>query len=248
MTTPQHAVICPKRATSDRARPFSNIALIVLAALVTLPQIGCGGIWNHVRERERVFAQESARTQTARGQCAAGLASLDRAQARLDLGLYSREATIARIRCYEKLGLGELAAAHRRLISDFYTSEPMALPAADGSSIFRVKSVPPGGFERPPKWLQFMAPRYSPYAQRSKLVGRVVVSFEIAGNDRPRKIRVLEMPHPLLATWAIEAVTQGEPKKKEGDPALMPGGTYVATFVFEWRWAKEVDQDHEFDS
>ncbi len=204
-------------------------------------------MWDRVRENEREFAMEAARTQTGRGQCREALSSIDRAQARLDLGLYARESTLARARCYEKLGQDALATAHRRLLTDFYTDEPMALPEADGSSVFRVKSIPSGGFDRPPAWLKIPPPRYTPYAQRSKIVGRIVISFELAKNDRPKRIRVLEMSHPLLATWAIEAIAASEPKKKDDTPNLMPGGRYVTTFLFEWRWAKEVPQN-ELDS
>jgi len=244
MTPPQSVSVRGRRShATSRAR----VALGLAALCGLLTQIGCTTFWDATRERERIFALEKARTETGRGQCVQALASLDRAQARLDLGLYARESTLARVRCYEKLGMDELAAAHRRLADDFYTDEPMALPKADGSSVFRVKTVPASGFSRPPSWLKFPAPRYSAYAQRSDIVGRVVVSFELAGNDRPRKIRILEMPHPLLATWTIEAIASAEPKKKEGTATLMPGGRYVTTFVYEWRWAQE-EQESEFDS
>jgi hypothetical protein len=230
--------------SATRSRHAIRIALVVSLAL---SQAGCANFWEANRERERMFALNNARTQTKRGQCESALASLDRAQARIDLGQYARESTLARVRCYEKLGLNEFASAQRRLITDFYTDEPMAIPDPDGTSIFRVKTLSDKGYDRPPHWLQFPAPRYSPYAQRSKIVGRVVVAFELASSNTPRKIRVLEMPHPLLATWAIEAVASGQPKKKEGTTVLMPGGRYVTTFVFEWRWAKEA-QEEEFDS
>jgi len=229
--------------SSRRAFRHHTVLRKMLIGLVALTLgaslVSCATMWERVREQERLFALDAARTQTGRGQCPNGLRSLDRAQARIDLGAYSRESTVARARCYEKLGLTEFAAAHRRMVDDFYTDQPMAYPAPDGASVFRVKTVPAGGFSRPPSWLKMPAPRYTPYAQRSKIVGRVVVSFELAGNDKPRKIRVLEMPHPLLATWAIEAVASAQPKKKDGTPDLMPGGRYVTTFLFEWRWAKE---------
>lgn len=232
---------------APRGVRLTSLIRLTLILLLALSQVSCSTFWDRNREMERMFSLNNARTQTGRGQCAAGLASLDRAQARIDLGAYARESTLARARCYEKLGQHELAAAHRRLATDFYTEEPMAFPDPDGSSIFRVKTLSGSGYERPPSWLKFSAPRYSPYAQRSKIVGRVVVAFELAGNDKPRKIRVLEMPHPLLATWAIEAIAAAEAKKKEGTTTLMPGGRYVTTFVFEWRWAKE-EQESEFDS
>jgi len=240
----------PALANALRPQPdtrFSNAFRTALVVCLALLQAGCASFWDANRERERIFALNNARTQTGRGQCEEALASLDRSQARIDLGPYARESTLARIRCYEKLGLVEFASAHRRMITDFYTDEPMAFPDPDGSSIFRVKTISDRGYERPPSWLAFPAPRYSPYAQRSKIVGRVVVAFELAGNNTPRKIRVLEMTHPLLATWTIESIASGRPKKKNGTTVLMPGGRYVTTFVFEWRWAKEA-QEEEFDS
>ena len=52
------------------------------------------------------------------------------------------------------------------------------------------------------------------------------------------------MPHPLLASMAIEAIAQAKPKKKKKDsPELMPGGRFVTTFIFEYRWAKEQPEE-----
>ena len=225
---------------SVTASPLTQARLAVLI-LALLFLAGCTPMWQRVRENERMFALDAARSHAGRGQCAAAIQSLDRAQARMDLAAYSRESTEVRARCYERLGMTEVARAHRRLIDDFYAEDPMAYPAADGSSVFQVKIVPTGGFEDPPEWLKIPSPRYTPSARRSKLVGRVVVSFELTSNDRTRAIRVLEMPHPLLASWAIEAVANAEPKKEDSDgkQALMPGGRFATTFVFEWHWAKE---------
>lgn len=223
------------------------IVLLVLLVVFASGAVGCRSLWDRHRERERIFALDSARTHTKRGQCDKAIGELDRAQARIDLGEYSRESILARVRCYEKLGMTELATAHRRLLDDFYTEEPMAYPDPDGSSIFRVRKISKDGYDRPPNWLEISAPRYPEFARRSKITGRVVVAFDLAGNDRPRSVRVLEMPHPLLATWAIEAIVQAKPKKKKGSPELMPGGRYVTTFIFEYRWAKEQPEE-EFDS
>ena len=237
--------VSPPRSASLRPRMRQALLALVLAQLFTL--LGCSTLWDRVRENERMFALKSARTQTGRGQCAAGLESLDRAQARIDLGPYSREATVARARCYDKLGLTELASAHRRMITDFYTDEPMAFPSPDGNSVFRVKSIPPGALARPPSWLKIQPPRYTEYAKRSKIVGRVIVSFEIAGNDRPRKVRVLEMSHPLLASWAVEAVASAEPKRKEDSPEIARGTQFITTFLFTYRWAGQ-EEEWEGDS
>jgi hypothetical protein len=212
-------------------------------ALLLASTAGCRTMWDRVRERERLFAVENARTQTGRGQCVEALDSLDRAQARLDLGAYARESVLARIRCYEKLGLETLAAGHRRLLEDFYTGETQALPAADGSSVFRVSEVDPRGYDKVPSALEIERPRYSPYASRSKIVGRVVVAFDLDRDGGPAKLRVLEMPHPLLATWAMEAVAKAEPRRRTDATRLAGGGRYVTTFVFEWRWAKPEEED-----
>ena len=71
-------------------------------------------------------------------------------------------------------------------------------------------------------------------------MGRVVVSFRLADAGRAREIRVLEMPHPLLGTWAIEAIARAEKKKRlKQDPVIVPKDLYVTTFSFEWRWADD---------
>jgi hypothetical protein len=114
----------------------------------------------------------------------------------------------------------------------------MAIPEPDGSSVFRVANVTFDGFNRPPSGLRIAAPRYSAYARRSGIIGRVVISFDLASDGRPRKIRVVEMPHPLLATWAIEAVAQANFRKNE-KPLLAPGEHYVSLFNFKWHWARE---------
>ncbi|MEM9175817.1 MAG: energy transducer TonB [Myxococcota bacterium] len=221
----------------------SPLVLAILLCAILTSTVGCRSMWDAQRENERMFALDAARTHANRGQCDKALGEIDRAQSRIDLGAYSRESVLARLRCYEKLGMTELASAHRRLVADFYTDEPMAYPDPDGSSIFRVRTISKGGYDRPPAWLKISAPRYPEFARRSRIIGRVVVAFELAGNDRPRSIRVLEMPHPLLATWAIEAITQAKGKKKKNAPELIPGGRYVTTFLFEYRWAKELPSE-----
>ena len=233
----------PNSNRPTRSGRLHKAIIFAVALPLLFSLVSCRTMWDQVRERERLFALKAGRSQAGRGQCTGALQSLDRSQSRIDLGAYSRESTVARARCYDKIGFVELATAHRRMVDDFYTEEPMAYPSPDGGSVFRVKTVPSDGFSRPPSWLKIPSPRYTPYAQRSKIVGRVVVSFEIAGNDQPRRIRVLEMPHPLLATWAVEAIGSSKSVKKKDTPITMPGGRYVTTFVFQWRWAKEAETE-----
>ena len=216
-------------------------ALAALALLLVLPVFGCGSMWSRVRENERTFALENARNDAKRGKCVDALQSLDRAEAVMAIDRFAIESLQLRIRCYEKLEHDEEMSAHRRLLDDFYTEEPMAFPAHDGSSVFRAHEDAPIRFDRPPSWLQIHRPRYTPYAQRSKIVGRVVVIFALAPSGKTTKIRVLEMPHPLLASWAIEAIAQAKPARamKDKVPVLESDRTFVTTFNFEWRWADE---------
>ncbi len=213
--------------------------VLVLAALLAGTSLGCGTMWENLRENERGFALENARRDAKRGKCAEALDGLDRAEAIMAIDRLALEATQIRIRCYEKLGLPELQAAHRRLLDDFYREAPMAFPAADGSSVFRVTDGAPKQFDRPPTWLKIERPRYTPYAQRSKIVGRVVITFGLTQEGRATHIRILEMPHPLLAAWAIEAIAQAKPKRIGQVPIIESDRAYVTTFNFEWRWADE---------
>ncbi len=225
------------RGSSGRAVTRA-VGLLVLG-VTAFGLIACAGMGNRLRERERLFAVEMARTQTERGQCAEALASLDRAQARRDLGLYARESTRARAKCYAELGLEELARGHRRLLEDFYSggsdaSQP--LPDAGGSPVFRVRDVDPALLEPVPSSLRLEEPRISPSASRSRLVGRVVVSFALGSDGQPTDLRVLEMPHPLLATRAMEAVARSKLAKSTDRSVLIPGRRYVTTFAFESHW------------
>lgn len=220
--------------------PFA-LLVACFAVLVVLGSAGCRSMWNQVRENERTFALENARTNAKRGRCGEALGDLDRAEAIMAIDRFAIESLQIRIRCYEKLGLAELRAAHRRLLEDYYTQEPMAFPAADGSSVFRVEGGAPTRFDRPPTWLKIARPRYTPYAQRSKLVGRVVVAFSLGEKGQTTDVHVLEMPHPLLASWAIEAVVGAKPARgmKDKVPVVESSRVFVTTFNFEWRWADE---------
>jgi TonB family protein len=212
-----------------------------MALVALLPAFGCHSMWSRVRENERIFALERARADAKRGNCVKALKSLDRAEAIMAIDRFAIEAIQMRIRCYEKLGVVEPMNAHQRLLDDYYREEPMAFPAHDGSSTFRVRDATPQHFDRPPAWLAITRPRYSTYARRSKIVGRVVVTFHLAANGKTTDIRVLEMPHPLLASWAIEAVAAAKPARgmKDKVPVIESDRAYVSTFNFEWRWADE---------
>jgi hypothetical protein len=221
------------------------MGLCLMLIVLTGTSGGCQTLWVKVRENEREYAVDSARAYSRRGACTELFESVDRASARLDIGRFAVEAIQMRIRCYEKLGRVDAARAHQRLLEDFYgdENEQPAYPRADGTSVFRVANVPDLPFENPPSALELGPPTYSIYARRSDIVGRVVVAFELSPNNRPRNIRVLEMPHPLLASWAIEAVEKITKKKKATGAVIAPGGHYITTYSFEYRWAENVETD-----
>jgi hypothetical protein len=235
----------PDESSPDRTdfqRRGGRIAMIAMLTLLTATQSSCYSMWNRVRERERVFAVESAREYSRNGRCEAALQSLDRAQAKLDLGPFARESTIIRAHCYENLGQVELATAHRRLLTDFYENQAIPARDADGTEVFRAADVILEEYGPPPSPLKMKPPRYNSFARRSGIVGRVVVSFDLSGEGKPTRIRVLEMPHTLLATWAIEAVLESHLRKM---PSQLPaaGAHYLTILDFKWRWAKPAESE-----
>ena len=134
--------------SAARTAPVPSLLLAAsFALLVVISSAGCRSMWDKVRENERTFALENARTNAKRGRCAAALGDLDRAEAIMAIDRFAIESLQIRLRCYDKLGLTELRAAHRRLLDDYYQDEPMAFPAADGSSVFRIKSGAPARFD-----------------------------------------------------------------------------------------------------
>ena len=80
--------------------------------------------------------------------------------------------------------------------------------------------------------LALAQPRYSASADRSQLGGAVLVRFWVREDGGTQDIRVLEMPHPLLASWAIEAVAGA--KVTEVSTAALPRAG-VRRFVFQTR-------------
>lgn len=221
-----------------RSRPLAPGATLALLAALVLAAPGCGTLWGRVRENERLFAVENARNYAKRGDCESMFDALDHGEARMDIGPFAKEATNMRYRCLERIGRTEAALAHRRLLDDFYGEQDPAYPKPDGSSIFRVRDLDARDLVPPPGALALASPHYSEFAARSRIIGRVVLSFELSSRDYPTKIRVLEMPHPLLATWAIEAVAKSRRDPKKKDAIIAPGERYVTFYVFESRHAR----------
>jgi hypothetical protein len=225
-------------------RSSVRIALITILTLVFVAPIGCTSMWQAVRKREYAYSVESARGYARAGKCEPALKSLDRAQASLNLGPFARESTAIRARCYEKLGLEELASAHRRLLTDFYVGEPISAPGPDELPVFRVADVNLDDHSPAPSSLKITPPRYNSFAGRSGLVGRVVIAFDISEDGKPTNVRVLEMPHTLLATWAIEAIVESRIRKK-ARPWVAPAEHYLTVLSFTWRWAKQTEAEED---
>jgi len=230
-------IMTPTTSFRTCSRRRLRTTLIFLLAFATVAQSGCSAMWQRVRERERLYAVQSARENALQAKCEPALNSLDRAQASLELGPFARESTLIRARCYEILGRPELARAHRRLLADFYEKEAIVGRDSDGTEVLRAADVVLEDYGPPPSSLKLKRPRYNSFARRSGLIGRVVVSFDLAGDGKPTRLRVLEMPHPLLATWAIEAVLESYLRKDAVAPAVAPAH-YLTILSFEWRWAK----------
>jgi hypothetical protein len=235
-------------------RPTSLTTLLTtlttrtLLVVVIIAGVGCAPLWNKVRENEREHAVASSRSLVKRGKCDRALSALSRAEATLEIGAYAVEATRLRMNCYQRQGRHAAARAHERLLNDFYGKKNPAYPKKDGSSVFRVATLPDIEFQKPPMALRLASPEYSPYARRSKIVGRVVIAFELTANAEPKAIRVLEMPHPLLASWAIEAIERSGRGKKYENALIPTGNRYVATYSFEYHFAKSgvaVDDDDD---
>ena len=214
------------------------VAAALLMALVVFGT-ACAPFWRQVREWERNSAAASADSYAKRGNCARTLKSLDHAEAGLAIGSYAKAATRMRMICYERMGRTEVARAHQRMLDDFYEGENPAYPTGLGDDLFRVKTVPKDPFKPPPALFKIMPPIYNDHAKRSHIVGRVVVSFKLTSKDAATRIRVLEMPHPLLGTWAIEALERSRRNNLDQTTLIPPGEHYVTTFNFYYHHAQD---------
>jgi hypothetical protein len=194
--------------------------------------LGCAPFWASVREQERGHAAKNAEMRIARGDCRGAIPSLERAQATRELGLYAAASTLSKAQCLERMGEREQSRAHYRLLRDFYSdfrAERVAheFGEMDRSLELALGEAPAlGGLQA----LKLEKPRYSPYADRSQLGGPVLVRFWVAENGSIRDIRVLDMPHPLLASWAIEAVAKSKLAK---DAVVNLPRAVVTRFVFQ---------------
>ena len=230
---PNHHVYIHALVHSVRIRQ-GRVWRLVAAIVGTSLLVGCSPFWNGVRERERRFAEENALERAARGDCRGALPSLERSQATTALGPYAASSTWTRAQCLSRLGALEESKAHYRLLRDFYPAfrpERIAQELGEDTVPLTREMVELTTLGALPE-LALAEPRYSASADRSQLGGAVLVRFWVREDGGTQDIRVLEMPHPLLASWAIEAVAGA--KVTDVSTAALPRAG-VRRFVFQTR-------------
>ncbi|MEM7411824.1 MAG: hypothetical protein AAF430_16455 [Myxococcota bacterium] len=207
-----------------------RVAILLVLLLATG---GCTSMWESVRESQRRSSIRLARDLVERGSCTRALDTIGRAQSAADLGRFEAESVWLRARCLDRLGRHQQALAHWRLLVDGYPDSTYAgrIPAERKAQLgerapTRAPSSPPA-FESP-------KPRYERGAEQAKLVGSVWLEFELDAAGGVSQIRVIETPHPLLASFAIESLALGA--WVETDRTVI-AGRYGAKYLFETYWA-----------
>jgi len=141
--------------------------------------------------------------------------------------------------CLEKLGYKQAARANYLMILDFYPEsrvKPLAMEKLAGPEFRDDFSKGLGGFSPVPMPSQVEMPssRYSEAAERSGLVGDTVLVFTLEADQSVSGIRVVKMEHPLLASWAIESVSQATLREKAA-PLPLPM-QIITRIVFSSHW------------
>lgn len=230
------------RERTSRERAFFLILVLCVST-------GCGSFWASVREGERSRSEKQANTYFKGGRCQRALDQLDRSEAAQDLGSYASDATYQRAVCLEKLGHKEAARANYLMILDFYPEsrvKPLAMKQLAEPEFRDGFSKDQAGLSPLPMPSQVEMPgsRYSEAAERSGLVGDTVLVFTLEADQSVSGIRVLKMGHPLLASWAIESVSQATLREKAA-PLPLPM-QIITRVVFSSHWhgdGQEVSQE-----
>ena len=211
----------------------------MLLVLVLCFAMGCASFWDGVREDERDRAQAQANRYFKEDRCELVLAKLDRAESADDPGRYAAVATYQRAVCLSKLGRNTEARAHYLMLADFYPDDSLtrrALAGLGGSApaldLSEARATVPSLLTS--SGIEIPAPRYTQTAERSKLVGSVIALFTVGPKGEVSEIRVIDMSHPLLASWSIEAVARA--KLKKGTWGLSLPMKTVTHLVFSSHW------------
>ena len=218
------------RGIRNRVFPWA-VAVLLSAVCATL---GCSSMWESVRESQRLSSVRLARELVERGSCERALETIGRAQSTAELGRFEAESIWLRARCLSRLERSQQALAHWRLLADHYSESPFSrrIPAEVREQLGRrAETRAPSS----PKAFEAPQPRYEPGAQQAKLVGSVWLEFDLDEAGGVGDIRVIETPHPLLASFAVEALALG----KWTDRSLpVRMGRYGAKYRFEHHFAQ----------
>jgi tetratricopeptide (TPR) repeat protein len=206
----------------------------VLLALA-IGSLGCGAAidrWRvDLRESERRTAEQNARDWFAFGDWERALASLERAQATPDLSRdFAVESTLRKAQALEKLGRREESLAHFRHLLDRHPDElphdlvPRAALAPDRGERAAEQAVSTQDVD-------VSKPRFTKEARWAGVEGEVHVRCRFDARGRPVEIRVVGPAHPLLASFAIEAVAGA--RLREWDHDAAPSPSWDVRFQFD---------------
>lgn len=214
----------------------SRVAQLFALLCVVAALVGCGRMWAGIRERDRKSAEKTSQRLAERGQCGRAIASAENAQAAKELGDFAAKSTWLKARCLDALAMHEQSLAHWRLLADFYSDSPWAEELSP--SLREAIAIRPASpIVAAPHDLKLPKARYSRSAERSHLIGVVLVEFTLDRTGASRQIRVLENPHPLLSSWAIEVVAQAELGPDSSQRMDLPFRTAV-NLRFSSHWAE----------
>ncbi len=200
-----------------RAGPrWIPLALAVIGAAAT--GLGCAGFWESIRRHEHAVSWNRAVDLAASDRCEAAIASIERAQNEKSLTRrFAAESTWLKANCLNALGRREEALAHYRFLRDFLGDSPHldSLPEA----VLGEDPALAGPVELTSTTLDLPTARYSSAARKAGISGTVEIRYELDPHGAAVRIRVVREAHPLLASWAIEAVAAGRAQPQPTAPA-----------------------------
>ena len=226
----------------------TGIEVVLLLALLFFFSAGCGSFWASVRDGERSRSEKKANTYFKDGRCQRALKQLDRAEAEKELGSYGAQGTYQRAVCLDNLGHEESARANYLMVVDFYPKSRMkelALQKLGGAEEIQTLSQirDEASSLAVLRQIQIPSPRYSEAAERSGVVGDVIVMFTMNADQEVSDIRVVHMDHPLLASWSIEAVSNAT--LHEGATLPNPPARTLSRLVFTSFWHGDGEAETE---
>jgi hypothetical protein len=203
--------------------------LFGLALLGSL-NVSCAGFWQIIGRQQRAASWHHAIELARSGHCDEALLSIERAQNDKSLTRrFEAESTRLRADCLDQVGRRSEALAHYRFIRDFLPESPAAasLPPhiREETRERSLAAIDGRPYEGKP-----LTPRYSRAARLAGIAGDLQVSYVVDSSGRAEEIRVVNESHPLLASWAIEAVANATFEVPDGR-ALEVGNEVLFRFM-----------------